>query len=301
MKKSLLFVAVVTLLSAFTQVFAQDPAMQGPPKVLYVVREDIKPGMMDAHSKHSASFASIFRTLGTPNHRIALVPVTGSENEVVYITSADSFKELEEILNGTDKKMSAVSGSTKAELDRLNKEAPVLHAAMRDMFAAFRPDLSYNANVDIRTMRYFSITTTRIRPGHDAEYAEYVGKMVNVARQKAKLDNLHLACFQVVTGAQAGTYMFFRPLKSLAELDENTGMKMRAAMSDDQKKDADKAVSDAVMSSETSTYAFAPSMSYLEKEFTSGDPAFWNPKPMMAKPKPRKKMTKPVAPPPPTD
>ena len=301
MKKSLLFVVVVTLLLAFTQAFGQDPAMQGPPKVLYIVREDIKPGLMEAHSKHSASFASIFRALGTPNYRIALVPVAGSENEVVYITGADSFKQLEEILNGTDKKMAATSGSTKAELDRLNKEAPALHAAMRDMFAAFRPDLSYNAGVDVRTMRYFSITTTRLRPGHDAAYAEYVAKMINVA-QKAKLDNFHLAAFQVVTGAPGGTYLFFRPMKSLAELDEPTGMKMRAAMGDDMRKDADKSVSDAVLSSETSTYWMTPAMSYVEKDFAAGDPAFWNPKPaMMAKPKPKRKMTKPVAPPPPTD
>ena len=107
MKKSLLFVVVVTLLSAFTQAFAQEPAMQGPPKVLYIVREDIKPGLMEAHSKHSASFASIFKALDTPNHRIALVPVAGSENEVVYITGADSFKEVEEILKGTSKRWPA--------------------------------------------------------------------------------------------------------------------------------------------------------------------------------------------------
>ena len=301
MKKSLLLFVVMIMMAAFSQVFAQDPAMHGPPKVLYVVREDIKPGMMGAHSKHSANYANIFRTLDTPNHRIALVPVAGSENEVVYITGCDSFKELEDILNATDKKMAAVSGNMKAELDRLEKEAPVLHAAMRDMFAAFRPDLSYNAGVDVRTMRYFSITTTRIKPGHDAEYAEYVGKMINVA-QKAKLDNFHLAAFQVVTGAPGGTYLFFRPMKSLAELDEPTGMKMRVAMGDDMRKDADKAVSDAVMSSETSTYWMTPAMSYVEKDFAAGDPAFWNPKPAMkAKPRPKKKMTKPVAPPPPTD
>lgn len=301
MKKSLLFLVVVILVSAFTQVFAQDPAMHGPPKVLYVVREEIKPGMMGAHSKHSANYANAFKTLDTPNYRIALVPVAGSENEVVYITGCDSFKELEDILNGTDKKMAAVRGNMKAELDRLDKEAPVLHVAMRDMFTAYRPDLSFNPDVDIRTMRYFSITTLRIRPGHDAQYADYITKMVDVARQKAKLDNLHIAGFQVVTGAPAGTYLFFRPMKSLAELDDNMGMKMRAAMSDDMKKDVDKTVSDTVMSSETSTYAFAPSMSYLEKDFASGDPAFWNPKPMMAKPKPKKKMAKPLAPPPPTD
>lgn len=221
MKKSLLFLAVVTLISAFTPVFAQDQPMHGPPKVLYIVREDIKAGMMDAHNKHSASFASIFRALDTPNHRIALVPVAGSENEVVYITGADSFAEVEKILNDTDKKMSGASGSMKTELDRLGKEAPVLHAAMRDMLAAYRPELSFNAGVDVRTMRYFSITTVRVRPGHDAQYAEYVQKLVNVARQKAKLDNLHIAAFQVITGSPAGTYMFFRPMKSLGELDEN--------------------------------------------------------------------------------
>ncbi|MEP6568417.1 MAG: hypothetical protein ABJC10_01480 [Acidobacteriota bacterium] len=302
MKKSLLFLVVITLLTAFNQVFAQDAAMHGPPKVLYVVREDIKPGMMDAHTKHSASFASIFRTLDTPNHRIALVPVAGSENEVVYITGSDSFKELEDILNGTDKKMSGASGSTKAELDRLNKEAPVLHAAMRDMLAVYRPELSYNGGVDIRTMRYFQITTTRIRPGHDAQYADYVQKVINVARQKVKVDNLHVAVFQVISGAPGGTYLIFRPMKSLAELDDPIGMRVRASMSDDQKKDADKAVSDAVMSSDVSTYWMTPSMSYVDKAMADGDPAFWNPKPMMmAKPKPKRKMTKPVAPPPPTE
>lgn len=301
MKKSLLFFVVVILISAFSQTFAQDPAMKGPPAVLYIVKEDIKPGMMGAHNKHSATFANIFRTLDTPNYRIALVPVAGSENEVIYITRCDSFKQLEDILNNTDKKMAAASGNTRAELDRLDKEAPVLHAGMRDMFAIFRPELSYNPNVDIRTMRYFSITTIRVRPGHDAQFAEYAQKVINAAR-KAKVDNYHTALFQVITGTQAGTYLLFRPLKSLSEFDAGIMMKVRAAMSNDEKKDLDKEASEVYMSSETSTYAYAPNMSYVEKDFAAGDPAFWNPKPaMMAKPKPKKKMAKPVAPPPPTD
>ena len=95
---------------------ARNGASLAHPKVLYIVREDIKPGMMDAHTTHSAGFASIFRTLETPNYRIALVPVAGSENEVIYLTGADTFKELEDILNGTDKKMAAATGSTKLSL-----------------------------------------------------------------------------------------------------------------------------------------------------------------------------------------
>lgn len=302
MKKSLLFIAVTLLISALSQVFAQEPArMPGPPKVLYIVKEDIKPSMMAAHNDHSAGFANIFRTLGSPNYRIAMVPIAGSENEVIYVTGAESFAQLETILNTTDKKMAGVSGNTKAELERLNKEAPMLHAGMRDMLTLFRPELSYNPGVDIRTMRYFSITTLRVRPGHDAQFAEYAQKVINAAK-KAKVENYHTAIFQVVSGAQGGTYLLFRPMKSLSEMDDPVGMKVRAALGNDERKDLDKEAGEVYMSTETSTYAFAPDMSYVEKEFAAADPGFWNPKPaMMAKPKPKKKMAKPVAPPPPTD
>ena len=296
MKRSLLSLLAIALISAFAPVVAQ-----GPPKVLYIIKEDIKPGMMGAHNEHSASFARIFRTLATPNYRIALSPIAGSENEVVYFTGAESFKQLEETLNNTDKKLSGISGSLKADMDRLNKEAPALHAGMRDMFAIFRPDLSYNPGVDIRTMRYFSITTLRVRPGQEAKFVEYVEKLIAAAR-KAKADNYHTAAFQIVSGAPSGTYLVFRPMKSLGEMDDPVGMRVRNAMGEDTRKDVDKAISDSIMSSETSTYAFAPNMSYVEPEFAAGDPAFWNPKPlMMVRPKPKRRIVRAVAPPPPTD
>lgn len=149
-------------------------------------------------------------------------------------------------------------------------------------------------------MRYFSITTLRLNPGHDSQYADYVQKMVNVARDQAKLDTLHLAAFQIVSGAPGGTYMFFRPMKSLAEMDVPLGMKMRAAMSEETKKEADKTASDAIMSSETSTYWMTPGMSYLDKDFVAGDPTFWTPKvEAIAKPKPKRRTPRPTAPPPP--
>ncbi len=304
MKKSLLMLSVLTVLSAFSAVVGQTmPAAPGPPKVLYIVREDIKPGMMPAHTKHSANFAAIFGRLQTPNHRLALVPVAGSENEVVYLTGAGSFAEIEGILQATDKKMGAATGTTKTELARLADEAPQLHSAMRDMLAIYRPELSFNPGVVLPQMRYFSITTVRLRPGKDAAYAEYIQKMVNVAREKAKVNNVHLAVFQVVSGTANGTYLIFRPMKSLGEMDDPVGMRVRAAMSDDVRKDADKTVTDAVMSSDSSTYWLTPEMSYVEKEFAAVDPTFWNPKPepVVAKPKPRKRTPKPAAATPPAN
>lgn len=301
MKKSLLLLAVAMLVSVFSQTFAQGQEMPGPPHVLALTREEIKPGRMPAHTRHSGMFVDIFTKLQTPNRRLAMVPVAGNQNEVLYLMPCESFAEVERNLTETDKKLTGATGSTRTQLDWLDKEAPDLHNAMRDMLLVYRPELSFNPSVPIPQMRYFQITTIRIRPGHDAQYADYVQKLINVARQKAKVDNLHIALFQVVSGAPGGTYMAFRPMKSLAELDEPIGMKVRQAMSDDQRKDADKAYGEAVLSSEVSTYAFAPRMSYVDKEMAAANP-FWNRKPeVMPKPKPRPRAPKPVAPPPPTE
>jgi hypothetical protein len=298
MRKSLLPVFAVMFLICTSTVFAQPAEQMGPPKGLFIVREEIKPGMMGAHNRHSAEFAGIFNQLQTPNHRIALVPVAGNENEVVYITPINSFAELETMNRSTDRKLSSANGRMRVKLDALDKEAPGMHNSMRDMWALYRPELSFNPGVAIPRMRYFMVTTIRLRPGYDAAYSEYVQKVINVARNKAKVDNLHIAVFQVMAGMPGGTYLAFRPLRSLSELDESPGQKVRAAMTEDQRKDADKAVRDAVMSSETTVYAFEPNMSYVNKEFASLDAEFWTPKPAMAtKPKPKKRAPRPAPPP----
>jgi hypothetical protein len=286
--KKILLVLLSLVVCALTTL-----AQEGPPKVLLIVREDIKPGMMATHNRHSAEYAAIFAKLQATNHRFALVPIAGNENEVVYINPAQSFAEIEKINQNTDKKMSAVNASMQSQIDRLDKEAPALHAAMRDMLAVYRPELSFNPGVSIAQMRYFSITTIRVRPGHDAQYVDYVQKMVNIARQKAKVD-VHLAVFQVISGAPGGTYLVFRPMKSLSEMDEPIAMKVRAAMSEDTRKDADKAYGEAVMSTDVSTYSFAPRMSYVPDEFARQDSEFWRPRmAMAAKPKPKRRAPKP--------
>jgi hypothetical protein len=289
MKKSLLLCLITVLFSAFSQVVAQPAPAMGPPNVLLIVREEIKPGMMGVHNRHSAEFANTFSELQTPNHRIAMVPVAGNENEVIYITPLDSFAELETMNRATDSKLESATGMMRAKIDRLDKEGPVLHNAMRDMVAIYRPELSFNPGVNIAQMRYFSVTTTRVKPGYDAQYADYLQKILNVARQNAKVTNLHVAVFQVISGAQAGTYITFRPMKSLAELDDPIARKVRAGMSDDMRKDADKAVRETVMNGEASIYAFAPRMSYVEKEMAAVDPAFWNPRPMTTETRARRR------------
>ncbi len=294
MKKSLLLVVAFLFVSPCSQAIAQTPDEMGPPRVLLIVREEIKPGMMPAHNRHSAGYSGIFGKLKTPNHRIAMIPVAGNENEVLYVTAGESFAELEMITKETDKKLASVDGSMGPELARLDKEAPDLHSSMRDVLAAYRPELSFKPGVDIAQMRYFAITTVRVRPGQEDNYSEYVRTLQNAAREKAKAE-LHVAAYQVIAGMPGTTYMFFRPMKSLAEYDLRIGPRVREAMTEDQKKKADKIAGESVMLSETIIYAFNPRMSYLPKEFTARESSFWNPAPeAVAKPKPKKRVVKPA-------
>lgn len=279
MKKVFFAFTLVMASAGLSQLVAQERT--GPPPALLIVREDIKPGQMPAHNKHSAAFAKIFAALQTNSYRIAMAPIAGNENEVLYITPAGSFAEIERMQQETDKKMGAASGATRAELARLEKEAPELHAGMRDMFAIYRPDMSYDPDVDIAKMRYFAVTTVRIRPGTEDAYVDYIRNISNVAREKAKAE-LHIAAFQIIAGSNAApgaTFMFFRPIKSIADYDLKIAPRVRQAMSDDQKKKADKMAGEIAINSETSVYAFMPQMSYLPKEMIARDPAFWSPKP----------------------
>jgi hypothetical protein len=297
MKKSLLFCLLLVLTFAQAAVAQNPQGPQGPPRVLLIVREEIKPGMMPAHNKHAAVFANLFGKIQSPNHRIALLPVAGSENEVLYLTPGESFAELEKMTQETDKKMASVNVSMRGELERLEREAPSLHNAMRDMFAVFRPDLSYNPTVSLATMRYMAVTTVRLRPGQEDSYSEYVRTLVNTSREKVKAE-IHVAVFQVIAGSPSTTLMVFRPMKSLAEYDLRIGPRVREAMTEEQRKKADKMAADSIMFSETSVYALNPEMSYVKKEFAALDPTFWNPpKPeVAAKPKPKRR---PAPPPPP--
>jgi len=59
---------------------------------------------------------------------------------------------------------------------------------MRDMLAVLRPEYGYGPAVDLPTMRYMAVTTVRLRPGQEDQYAELLKLAEGCARQgKAEL------------------------------------------------------------------------------------------------------------------
>jgi len=128
-------------------------------------------------------------------------------------------------------------------------------------------------------MRYFSITTLRVRPGHTDEYLE--ARKINVdAYKRAHIEDFHSAFYAVTSGMPIGTYLLITPMKSLAELDPNPARTkaIEDARGEENNKRYLKLIADSITGTERSVYAFSAKMSYVPKEFAKVGGEFWTTK-----------------------
>jgi hypothetical protein len=256
----------------------------GPPKVLVVSREEIKPGKMTPHAKSAATFVSVANRAGAANYRIGLVPLSGDTNVVVYLEAHPSFAAYEAASTAFDGVV-AKDAALKAEMDAVDRQGE-MHESVKTGLYRFRPDLSYRPGgmEEVARARYMTIRTTRVRTGHTPEYVEYVKRFV-AAREKAGVD-AHTAVYQIVSGGDPSTFLTFTIARSLAEWDEVT-----ARMAAEQKaieeayggaeaaRQQRMLLAEAVAETSLVTYAMSPEISRPLPQFVAYDAAFWGGKP----------------------
>lgn len=278
MKTYLLFLVTASVFFMGTVQLAAQTG--GPPKVLLIVREEIKPGMMGAHAREANNVVRIYSKARSPYHRIALVPVAGNENEVTYLWGFDSFAEFEK----SGKDLETIATVTyKSDFDKVRPEGEDYHASQRDTVAVLREDLSYRPGTDISRMRYMRVHTIRVKPGHVREFEEG-RRIVNAAHQKARIDET-MVVYQVAGGAQSGTYLLFIPWSTLDGIGTIPhGKAYFDAMGDNNRDKLEKIENDSIVFSAVDIYAFAPQLSYVSQQWTAADPAFWTLKPMAPEP-----------------
>ena len=281
MKRTVQLVSATCLLLALSLVTVAQSAPP-PPPVLVITREDIKPGKMAAHAEEAMANVRVMAKSNAAitnkdlrTYRIGMSPIAGNQNEVSYIQAFASFADMENRAREIDR---LATGAMKADYDGLPDRE--LHAAQMDVVAGYRPDLSYGVgNVDIAQARYLVVTTIRIKPGHEEEYWNANAQYVNPARDKTALKTAaSYAVYQVRAGMLASTFLVFRPLKSLADIDTASASLVRPAMSEEGKMKVDGVADRAIISSITTYYAFNPRISLVSPEFAARDkssPAFW--------------------------
>jgi hypothetical protein len=214
---------------------------------------------------------------------LGLVPVSGDENTTLFISAFGNFAEAESQRKADEEQLS--NAAFKAEMEALDKQGADVHAAQRTTFARYRPDLSFHPGTmeEVAQSRYFGITTVRVKYNRIPDYVDYI-KTLNAAREKAGLP-IKLAAYQITSGAQAGTFLYFRPLKSLKTWDDDyatiaeTEKAMTAAYGGEE---AARKVrlqgADLVMSADNAVYAMNPKISRPSPEFAKYDVAFWTSK-----------------------
>ncbi len=275
MKKTLFLLCTAGLiLSGAAAARAQAPAsMPGPPKVLQIIREEVRVGKGFAHEQNEAAYAQAFKKAKWPTNYLGMTSITGP-SEAWFQIRYDSFEAWEK-----DQQAAQKNTALEAALRPLDEKEAKFISGTRSLVAVYREDLSYHTKVNLPQMRYFRIVTYRVRPGHESDFAE-TAKIVRGAYEKANVD-MPWAVYQISSGMPGPTFLVFIPMKSLQEIDAAVARsgKIQEAEGEEGQKKLQTLVSQGYLSAESNIYAFSPKISYVSKEFAAGDPDFWTPKP----------------------
>jgi hypothetical protein len=271
MRKCVLLIGAIVL--CFCQPRYSLAQGNNAPKVLTILREEIKPGRSSAHARLEAGYVRALQKVKWPVYSLAMTPAVGG-TDAWFISGYDSFAALEK-----DRDAISRNAELSREFDRLDALDAEFRTSQRNIVASLNEELSYKTKVDLPLIRYMSVTTLRVRIGHNSDYFEARRILVD-AYKKANAD-LHSVLFAVTAGEPIGTFLLIVPLKSLAELDPNPQAKaIDEAMGEENSQRRRKLLAESVESIETVIYEFSPRMSYVSDEFAKAGGAFWTPKPL---------------------
>ena len=282
---SLLSLSFLILLAAGAA-WAQT-ADSGPPPVLVLGREDVKPGRMGAHEKVSTAYAALFAKASPDDSWLGLTPISGEDNAVLFLSGYPSFAAAEASHSHFEASL-AQNAALKAESDRLDAQSADMRNASRTAWFVHRPALSYHAPkmADVAKSRLVRVTTYRVKPGRVPDWNDYV-KTLNVAREKAGASWISSAAYESQVGAAGGTFVTFQFSRAMAEMDE------LVAKADERQKAIDAALGgDEVVKKRrqliseilaepatTNLYVINRAESHPGATFAGLDPDFWSPKP----------------------
>ncbi len=287
--------AVIAVMVMPASVVAQqtyvDSANAGPPPVIQVFREEVKPGKAPLHAKSEAGFVAAYRKAGLKYYYLATTTMSGKP-EAWFMNAYASMEDVEKANQAFE-----ANKAVQTELDRINVSDGDLLTSVNSMYLFYNPELSYRPNFNLGEYKYFMVDTYRVKMGHYDKFAD-MRKAVNAAHEKANMDE-HMLVYNVGLGGPGGMVLVFQPVKSLKEWDESgkshgKGSAYYEAMGDEGRKlMTDYAQNDA-MSFQRDFQAISPQMSFVSDKVMAANPSFWNQKSQMVK-APSSKTSKPAA------
>jgi hypothetical protein len=238
------------------------------PNLLSIVREDVKVGQDADHVKTEAGWPAAFGKANHPYFYIALVAMTG-QSEAWFVQPFDSHVAMGDDLKRSDEPTLA------AELARLSHADAQHISATRRMTAVAMKDLSHGAFPETAKQRFYEITTFRIRPGHEEQFAA-AGKAFGSAAGRAA-PSMSYRVYEVIAGMPSPTYLVISSVSSFGDFDKGLtdGQAIMKGATAEERATLQKFDTEALISSETQRFRLDPEMSYVPKDTRAQDPAFW--------------------------
>jgi hypothetical protein len=248
---------------------AQD--MEGPPKVLVIQREWVKPGKSgSAHDKSESAFVNAFAAAKWPTHYFAAEAMSGKPR-VLFFIGYPSFEAWEK----DNKAMDANPALTAAIEHATAADAELLTDYDTGVFA-FDSDMSLHTG-DITHDRYFEVSQYHVKPGHREEWKELV-KLYQEGF--ASNPRVNWACFESYYGPDnGGLYIAISKMASLKDDDAgmNDDKSFAETLGPAKMKRVEELTASSLDSSQTNLFSFNPKMSYPDPSWVAADP-FWKPK-----------------------
>ena len=283
------FILLATLSSPVLYAQQED----GPPNVLVIQREYLKPGKGGMlHDRSESAFVRAFADAKSDSHYFALDSLSGPSRSL-FLISYNSFADWEK-----DNAAMRANKTLGAAIDHAQLMDGDLLAGYDSTTFMLRPDLSLNKG-HIEGTRYFEITSFVVKPGHVHEFEE-LGHMYIDGYRKADPD-AHWDCFQVVYGTPiagvptGSTFVVMNLMKSLVETDKGneTSKKFAAALGATGLKKLGELTASSVETTATSLFAINPRISYPPKEWVDKEPGFWKVTPSSMTKKPAARASNP--------
>lgn len=246
----------------------------GPPKVLVIQREFLKPGKGGpTHERSESAFVRAMTAAKWPTHYIGLDSMSG-QTRSIFLIGYPSFAAWEKDNQAMEK-----NATLQGAFDRaIMADGELLNSFEQSVYMLSDDGSLRAATADVARSRYFEISRFVVKPGHRQEWNELV-KLYKEGYEK--IPNAKWALFESVYGTDnGGLYLVFNPMKSLAEVEEAYAdeKKFVEALGADKMKRLGELSADCIASQQTNLFHFNPKMSYPSDAWVKEDPDFWKPK-----------------------
>lgn len=252
---------------------AQEDSASGPPKVLVIQREFLKPGKAGmTHNKSEHAFVQAMSSAHWPTHYIAMDSLSGPSrsNFLFGYPSVAAW--------GKDNADMQRNHTLAAAIDSASLADGELLSSYESVVLVRRDDLSLNTG-KVAKMHFMEFTRFEILPGKEKQWEE-AARMYMDGQKKAD-PKAHWAMYQLVYGlADSSVYLVLSPLETLAEVDQNMDnmKKLSDSIGPEAMKHFEELSAASIKTMQSNLFEMNPRSSYPPEAMVKADPEFWQTK-----------------------